>query len=307
MSISVNLFVSNLVKEWISYLTHQKRYSAHTTKAYMTDLFYFLSFINSHYEEQITQKLLEVISIQDFRAWLASRKKEDLKSASNARALSVIRNFYRYVKVHHGLENQAIFSIQITNKEKPLPKALSKELALEATNKIEIISDDWTGKRDLAILSLMYGAGLRISEVLSLKKSDLAQFENSQVLIKGKGGKERVVPILDFVKIAVHDYINDCPYNLENHLFLGAKGKKLNPDVFRHKIQKLRGFLNLPEHASPHAFRHSFATHLLASGGDIRTIQELLGHQSVSTTQRYTKVDAENLIASYKKFHPKSA
>ncbi len=307
MSISVNLFVSNLIKEWITYLSHQKRYSAHTTKAYLTDLFYFLSFISSHYGEQVTQKLLENISIQDFRSWLALRKKENLKSTSNARALSVTRNFYKYLKVHHGIENQAIFSIQIVNKEKPLPKALSKELALESTSKIEVLSEDWTGKRDVAILSLMYGAGLRISEVLSLKRSDLSQFENSQLLVKGKGGKERIVPVLDFVKKSIADYITDCPYNLENHLFLGAKGKKLNPDVFRHKIQKLRGFLNLPEHASPHAFRHSFATHLLANGGDIRTIQELLGHQSISTTQRYTKVDAENLIAAYKKFHPKSA
>ncbi len=306
MTIKVDQSVNNLIKEWINYLTHQKRYSAHTTKAYLTDLFYFFSFLNSYTEEQVTLKSIEQISIQDFRAWLASRKNNDLKSTSNSRALSVVRNFFKYIKIIHNIENQAIFNIQIINSHKPLPKALSKESAIEATNNIELMSEDWTGKRDLAILSLMYGAGLRISEVLSLKRTDLNQLENSQILVKGKGGKERIVPILDFIKDTIQTYISNCPYNLENYLFLGTRGKKLNPDVFRHKIQKLRGFLNLPEHASPHAFRHSFATHLLANGGDIRTIQELLGHQSISTTQRYTKVDAENLINAYKKFHPKS-
>jgi integrase/recombinase XerC len=307
MAVKIDQEVQGLIKSWMGYISQQKRYSAHTSKAYLTDLFYFFTFINTHTGEMVTKQLIQNLSTQDFRAWLASRKSRELMGASNARALSVIRSFYRYLKKNHDIENQSIFNIQIANLNKPLPKALSKEAALEATNNIEIMAANWTGKRDLAILSLMYGAGLRISEVLSLKKTDLAQFANSQILIKGKGGKERVVPILDFIVKAIDDYMADCPYELTNILFLGARGKRLNPDVFRHKLQKLRKFLNLPEHASPHAFRHSFATHLLANGGDIRTIQELLGHQSISTTQRYTKVDAENLISAYKKFHPKSA
>lgn len=308
MTIRVDQDVQMLIKAWMDYISQQKRYSQHTSKAYVTDLFYFFTFINMHTGEMVTKQLIANIAIQDFRAWLASRKNRDLKGASNARALSVIRSFYKYLKKNHDIENQAIFNIQIVNVNRSLPKALSKEAAMEATSNIEIMADDWTGKRDLAILSLMYGAGLRISEVLSLKKSDLPQFANSQILIKGKGGNERIVPILYCIVDAIEEYIKNCPFNLDGEsLFLGAKGKKLNPDVFRHKLQKLRKFLNLPEYASPHAFRHSFATHLLANGGDIRTIQELLGHQSISTTQRYTKVDAENLIAAYKKFHPKSA
>ncbi len=306
MNIKIDKEVQGIIKTWMEYLSQQKRYSEHTSKAYITDLFYFINFINSHNENIVTTKVLQGFSTQDFRSWLASRKRRDLLGSSNARALSVVRSFYRYLKKSHDIENQAIFNMQISNANKPLPKALSKDAALEATNNIEIMSDDWTGKRDQAILSLMYGAGLRISEVLSIKKSDLNQFANSQLLIKGKGGKERVVPIMQFIINSINSYITDCPYDLSDKIFVGSKGKNLNPDVFRHRLQKLRKFLNLPDYASPHAFRHSFATHLLAGGGDIRTIQELLGHQSISTTQRYTKIDAENLISAYKKFHPKS-
>ncbi len=306
MNIKIDKKVQEIIKAWMEYLTQHKRYSEHTAKAYITDLFYFLNFANAHKGEMVTVDLLECFSTQDFRGWLALRKRNKLQGASNARALSVIRSFYRYLKKNYNIENQSVFNMQISNNNRPLPKALSKEVALEAANNIEIMSDDWTGKRDLAILALMYGAGLRISEVLSIKRSDLDQFANSQLLIKGKGGKERIVPIVDYIIQAVKVYIEECPYDLTDKIFLGSRGKELNPDVFRHKLQKLRKFLNLPEYASPHAFRHSFATHLLAGGGDIRTIQELLGHQSISTTQRYTKIDAENLISAYKKFHPKS-
>ncbi|MBA8666567.1 tyrosine recombinase XerC [Holosporaceae bacterium 'Namur'] len=309
MSVLISTELKSIVKDWISYLSNIKKYSKHTCNAYVTDLFYFISFISScNGGEQVDLKLISALEVQDFRAWLAGRKNKDLKATSNARALSTLRTFYKYLSNQKIIENKNIFNIKINKVNKPLPKALLPKSAVEATKIIEILAKkDWVGARDTAILLLLYGAGLRISEVLSLKLCNIPKNSNEMLLIKGKGNKERFIPLLPKILDATNHYIKHCPYDIsENEVFRGANGGVLNPDVFRQTIRSLKNTLGLPHYTSPHAFRHSFATHLLGSGGDLRTIQELLGHQSLSTTQRYTKVDAENMINSYKRFHPRS-
>ncbi len=309
MNVSISADLKILVKDWVTYLSELRKYSKNTCNAYVTDLFYFMSFISNHHGGiQVDLKLLSGLEVQDFRAWLANRKKQDLKATSNARALSTLRAFYKYLNSQKITENKNIFNIKINKVNKALPKALLPKSAIEATKIIEILSKkDWIGARDTAIILLLYGSGLRIGEVLSLKLSDIPKSCDGMLIVKGKGNKERLVPILPEVLDAINSYINQCPYDTSEHgLFKGANGKLLNPDVFREAIRKLKNTLGLPHYTTPHAFRHSFATHLLGNGGDLRTIQELLGHQSLSTTQRYTKVDAENMMAAYRTFHPRS-
>lgn len=243
--------------------------------------------------------------IQDFRAWLSDRKNTDHKTTSNARALSVLKNFYKFLLKEHSIKNEDILNIRISKVPKPIPKALSTEQTLESINAMNSLTDCWTGFRDMALLTLLYGCGLRIHEALQLTKADIPMSENFPLKITGKGEKARLVPLMQYVINILRKYIDITPHDLSTgKLFRGKGGKPLNPDVFRKRIRDMRKLMNLPEHTTPHAFRHSFATHLLGKGGDIRTIQELLGHESISTTQRYTKVDAENLLLSYKLFHP---
>jgi len=294
------------IEEWLVYLQYNMIYSEHTLDAYVTDLFYFLSFIYGHYQKSVSIAMISDLSIQDFRAWLASRKKNNLKTSSNSRALSVIRSFYKYLKIKKNIDNKNIFAIKILKNTQNLPRGIPLDSAIEATKMIETISKHrWVGLRDKAVLMLLYGCGLRISEALSVNKQDFKD-DSSYIIIQGKGQKERSVPILPKVKNAIMEYIDSCPYELMDHIFVGIGGKKLNPDVFRANLRELKKSIGLPEYASPHAFRHSFATHLLNEDGDLRTIQVLLGHKKLSTTQRYTKVDLKNLISMYSNFHPKS-
>ncbi len=294
--------------EWQKHLKFERHYSEHTLSSYVTDLFYFIHFLNEHHNQTATLSLLANVSIRDIRSWLAKRAMAKLKSTSNSRAVSVIRNFYRFLSNQYHIENQAAFNIKILNKNKPLPKALPPDNAIIATKMIDHVSQDyWIGKRDVAIMMLLYGCGLRISEALSITTHDITSIQDNQILIKGKGKKERYVPILPQVHDAITQYITLCPYDLQQgQIFKGKSGKDLNPNVFRVNVRKLKQILNLPSHTSPHAMRHSFATHLLGNGGDLRTIQELLGHESLSTTQRYTKLDSASIIDQYRQFHPRS-
>jgi integrase/recombinase XerC len=306
MTVKIDKELSKVIVEWSQYLKLQRRYSSHTLKAYVTDLYYFLNFMHEHTQEDINLELLKKLEIRDFRSWLASRKNNDLKSTSNQRALSVIRSFYKFLKTNNFFANNNIFAIKISKINKPLPKALNQEDMIKAINNVEITSDDWQGIRDMAIVMLIYATGLRISEALSISLQNLPANDSDNLIIKGKGNKERLVPVLKKVIETIQTYIKCCPYDLSTGpIFKGKNGKKLNPDVFRKKIRDLRKLIALPEYTTPHAFRHSFATHLLSNGGDIRVIQELLGHQTISTTQRYTKVEAKTLMSDYKKFHPK--
>lgn len=297
--------MQDCITDWLCYIQKNLLYSPHTVNAYTSDLFYFLKFICEHSRNTISVSLLQSLTLQDFRAWLSFRKQHNLKTTSNARSLAVVRSFYKYLRIHHDIDNQSIFAIKITKIPKSLPKALPPQTAIEATKVITTIAKHrWVGLRDTAILLLLYGCGLRIGEALSICKEDLI---NNQITVRGKGKKERLIPLLPQVSVAINDYIANCPYNLDNSvLFLGAGGRRLNPDVFRANIRILKKTMGLPAYTSPHAFRHSFATHLLSQGGDLRTIQELLGHENLSTTQKYTKIDVDNLMLAYSAFHPRN-
>ena len=315
-NIKITKQLQDYLLEWINYLENHLQYSQHTTKAYLTDTFYFFVFLNKHFGEQVSLELLRNITIRDIRSWLAVRKNNDIQTISNSRALSVLRSFFKFLKEEHSIKNEAVFNIKISKIPKPLPRALVPNQAISATEVIKDISlKSWIGLRDKAILLLMYGCGLRISEVLSLTQSATGintegkaiSINSDTIAIKGKGNKERMVPLLPQIKEAIISYVEACPYTLEDLLFFGANGKPLNPNVFRANVRNLRKSMGFPDYTSPHAFRHSFATHLLNNGGDLSTIQDLLGHKNISSTERYAKVNVESLIENYSKSHPRSS
>ena len=305
-NITIAAELMDVVKDWIFYLSNKKRYSKHTIRAYITDLFYFLSFVESINNKSINLEIIENLNIKDFRRWIGTRVAKQNKTTSNSRSLSVIRNFYKYCNENYNISNDAIFNIKLSKIIKPLPKAISPEAALLATNTITALAKKkWIGIRDKAILMLMYGCGLRISEALQIKKSHLPKSENEFLNVIGKGNKNRQLPVMREIIAVIEEYLRACPHDTsKGSIFLGISGKPLNPDVFRRTVKQLKDTLDLPAYTTPHSFRHSFATHLLSNGGDLRVIQDLLGHESISTTQHYTKVDPENLIASYKVSHP---
>lgn len=294
---------------WHAWLTGTRRVSPHTITGYFQDISQFLGFMGRYLGETISLAQLAELDTRQLRAWLAARKQEQLSDSSNARAMSSLRNLYRFLQQNHGIENAAVFNLRTPRLQKPLPKALTQADSLKAVDSLrELHPEPWIAKRDWALLTLIYGCGLRMSEALSLTRQDIETAGNG-LLIRGKGRKERIVPLLPEVQEAVMDYIRACPYHSgSGHapVFLGARGRELSATVFQRQIQRLRAYLGLPDSVTPHAFRHSFATHLLAGGGDLRAIQELLGHENLSTTQRYTHVDTARLMAAYNSAHPKA-
>jgi len=298
--------IKKIVTSWLSRLADEKRYSSHTISSYKRDMGYFLDFLREYEGGEITSEMLHGLSLRELRAWLANRSKKGYNFSSTARAISVIRSFFRHAERFHNLSNSAVFHLRTPRQEKRLPRAISAEDAINAVENIgKDAKDKWMAKRDVALLTLIYGAGLRIAEALSLNVKD-APFGDAMV-IKGKGNKERMVPVLPIVTSAVREYLAECPHHMgpDSPLFVGSRGARLNPRLFQLTIEKVRKYLGLPETVTPHSFRHSFATHLLSGGADLRSIQELLGHASLSTTQRYTKIDTERLLESYAKAHPK--
>ncbi len=292
---------------WRDWLTHERRCSRHTLDAYERDLGVFLSFLNNHLGFPAGLSDLGKLKTTDFRSFLARRSSDGLSRSSMARGLSTVRNFFRFLERRGLAHNAAIGGVRTPKIPKSVPKALSEEDALEAVTAIdELALEPWIGKRDVALMTLLYGCGLRISEALELNRHEAPKGE--AMIITGKGNKQRVVPLLGVVVEAVDTYIEACPYTLsaDGPLFVGARGKRLNAGVFQKQVRNLRHYLGLPETATPHALRHSFATHLLSGGGDLRTIQELLGHASLSTTQRYTDVDSGHLNAVYRQAHPRA-
>lgn len=299
--------LSEIMACWRRYLETERRVSEHTLVAYQQDMESLLHFFAGHFGEIVTLSTLADAKIADFRAWLAKRHQQGLSASSNARALSTIRNFYRYVMRHYGVEHQALFTLSSPKGQKPLPKALQQEEALVTVEQIKDVSqEDWIGKRDTAVLLLLYGCGMRISEALQLKRGEI-EGKNS-VIVLGKRQKQRELPLLSVIQVAIKDYLTVCPYVIaaEDPLFLGAQGRTLRSQVFRKQLRLLRSYLGLPAHTTPHAFRHSFATHLLSEGVDLRNIQELLGHASLSTTQTYTKIEQNHLLNAYRQAHPRS-
>jgi len=298
--------LTKTIAAWEGWLASVKRASGHTVTAYRIDLHHFCRFLSGHLGERVALSHLEALELKDIRAWLASRS-GDFEAASTARALSTVKSFFRYLEKQGKLKNAAIFHIRGPKIKKSLPKALAEHQAGEALAAIgSQHEEEWVNKRDLALLVLIYGCGLRIGEALSLRYGDIPA--GDMLVVTGKGDKQRNVPVLPVVKEAIAEYVAFCPYPLtpETPLFLGQRGKALDPAIFQLQIRKLRRALSLPESATPHAFRHSFATHLLSAGGDLRSIQELLGHASLSTTQRYTHVDKERLLDAYKNAHPRA-
>jgi integrase/recombinase XerC len=300
--------LQTVIAQWQAWLVGERRASPHTVAAYGRDLAAFLDFLVDHLGGTPGLVELAVLSPADFRAWLAARAADDIKRSSAARGLSVLRGFFRFLDRRGMVKNAALAAIATPKLPKPVPKALSVDDAAATLDTVaEFASAPWLALRDVAILTLLYGSGLRIGEALGLTRRT-APLAPGTMTITGKGNKQRLVPVLPAVAEAVRAYVEACPYRLglDEPLFVGARGGPLNPRIVQGQMAKLRVALALPDGATPHALRHSFATHLLAGGGDLRAVQELLGHASLSTTQRYTAVDAGRLAAVYDAAHPRA-
>jgi integrase/recombinase XerC len=295
---------------WLSWLSHERRVADLTRAAYMRDIGQFLSFLTRHQGELPRLASLSALSRGDFRAWMAARQAEGIEARSLARSLSALKNLFRFLGRRGLAANGAIATLRAPKLLRAVPKPLTVGEAMETVDAVASLQDvDWIGKRDAAILMLLYGAGLRIGEALSLNRRDVPMTGEARTLaVTGKGRKTRIVPLLPEVLTAVRDYLAACPWGGtgSDPLFMGAKGGRLSPRLIQKAMQSLRLALGLPETATPHALRHSFATHLLGAGGDLRAIQELLGHASLSTTQRYTDVDAQHLLQVYQSAHPRA-
>ncbi len=294
-----------LLEGWLTYLQTEKRVSKHTYDAYRRDITVFFTFLADHLGQAPTAKNLSNLRPVDFRSFFARRRRDGLTPASVARTLSAIRAFYKYLRRNEILQNDAINAISSPKLPKRLPRPLDEQAAKKSlTDVADFAKQDWVGDRDIAVLTLLYGCGLRISEALNLNRQDLPDGDMLRVL--GKRNKERLVPLLPVVRAAIDTYLESCPQSLpqDGPLFIGIQGKRLNARMIQLAMQKLRELLGLPPSATPHALRHSFATHLLTAGGDLRTIQELLGHASLTTTQHYTDVDTAYLMDVYNNAHP---
>jgi integrase/recombinase XerC len=301
--------VAALAAAWLDWLVHEKRQAGATVKAYRTDLDGFLAFCAGHLGEPPGPETLTGLRAADFRAWLAERHRQGLARTSTARALAALRSFYRYLDREHGRHNPALKALRTPRLPRRLPRPLSADQASQLLDAAPAARLDWIARRDAAVLLLLYGTGLRIGEALALERAAVGRepARLRQLLITGKGGRQRLVPVLPVIAAAIGDYLAACPYREPGGpLFLGARGKRLQAPIVRLLMQNLRRRLGLPESATPHALRHSFATHLLAGGADLRTIQDLLGHASLSTTQGYTGVDGARLMRLYHQAHPRA-
>ena len=298
------------VAAWLKYLRAERRAAPHTLNAYARDLTRFLAFFTRHLGSPPDRAALAALKLADFRSYLAHRHGLGLSARSTARALSAIRSFFRFLERSDVLANPAIALIRAPKIPHSLPRPLSERDAatlLDQAGLPETIkSPQWVADRDAALLTLLYGCGLRIAEALALDRAQAPT--GASMVIRGKGGKERLVPILPIVRAATAHYLETCPYRpgAQGPLFVGMRGRRLGARIVQKRVARLRIQLGLPDSATPHALRHSFATHLLSAGGDLRTIQELLGHASLSTTQHYTEVDTARLAAVYDAAHPRA-
>lgn len=299
--------VAAALAAWREWLVAERRASAHTLDAYERDLRFFFAFLARHLGGPPSLADLCKLSLGDFRAYLAHRAGEGLAASSRSRGLAAVRGFFRFLDRHGLAANTAVRLVRTPKVSRPLPRPLDVDAAFAAIDTAGTLSDEpWLARRDQALLLLLYGCGLRIGEALALNRRHVPRGDT--LVVTGKGRKQRLVPVLPVVREAIEAYLAACPYAGAGDapLFVGARGGRLDPAVAQRQVRRLRGVLGLPETATPHALRHSFATHLLADGGDLRTIQELLGHASLSTTQRYTEVDASRLAAVHRRTHPRA-
>ena len=295
-----------LAARWATYLRHDRRRSPHTVRAYVATGHRFVDFLGKHLGDLIDERMLLSLGASDLRAFLAERRGQGLGPSSAARELSAVRAFLTFAAEQQG-ELPQIPRTRAPRRPRTLPRPASPEDAIGlAEDAGSAGSADWIGARDLAILLLLYGAGLRVAEALSLSARALPI--GSTIRVTGKRSKTRVVPVIPAIVAAIADYVRQCPFDVsgDSPLFVGARGGPLNPDLVRRSVRAARHRLGLPDTLTPHALRHSFATHLLARGADLRTLQELLGHASLSSTQIYTAVDAARLLDVYRHAHPRA-
>jgi integrase/recombinase XerC len=292
--------------EWQRWLKVEKNVSRHTLRAYTGDLSIFVQFLANHKSRAVSITDVSDAGLTDFRSWMSRQAMDGRANASRARTLSGLKNFLQWMDKQGIAHNAAIKTVRAPKLPRKLPRPLHENQAFEVLN--DQGGGDWVASRDRALFTLLYGCGLRIDEALSLDVGDMPR--DGFLRVTGKGRKERQVPLLPVVKSRINDYLKQRPYALEKQspLFVGEKrGERLNQGVAQKAMRDLRRKLGLPETATPHALRHSFATHLLQNGANLREIQELLGHASLSTTQRYTDINAEEMLAIYKKAHPRAA
>lgn len=298
--------MADALARWLEVEAATRDRSDHTITAYRGDLLAFLAFLGGHHGQPATPKSLAGLRQTDMRAFAAAERARGLGARSLARRQSAVRSFLRWMSDREGYDLSAALSTRSPKYTRSLPRPLTPDQARETLDMIAVQHDTpWVAARDLAVTTLLWGCGLRISEALNLNGADWP-FRDS-LLITGKGGRQRHVPVLPVARQAVADYLRQCPWPLvpDGPLFRGVRGGRLLTSVMDATMQKARAALGLPPTATPHALRHSFATHLLAAGGDLRTIQELLGHASLSTTQVYTGVDDAHLMAVYQAAHPR--
>jgi integrase/recombinase XerC len=300
-----------VVESWRLWLRTERRLAERTQIAYRQDMASFLAFLSGHQGDDVALADLASLRLADLRSWLAWRHGQGFARASTARAVAAVRGFFRFADRRHGVHNPALQAMRTPRLPHRLPRPLPAE---DARDLLLVARADarrpWLGYRDTALLTLLYGGGLRIGEALALERRDVGVDPRSLrgLRVRGKGGKERLVPILPIVAEALAAYLAACPIPPlpDEPLFKGARGGRLQPAVVQKQVRQLRATLGLPETATPHALRHSFATHLLGAGADLRAIQELLGHASLSTTQGYTEVDAGRLMTLYARAHPRA-
>jgi len=297
--------LQKIYQDWLSNLRNIKGLSDNTLEAYKIDIIKFIYFLRNYLGNDPSLNDLRKLTNNIFRGYLAEQKNLGISNISIARQISSLKSFFNYLIKIKKIDNSPILNLKGPKQKKSLPRPIIADLAIEVIKEAKNIDDEkWIGQRNQTILILLYGCGLRISEALNLNYSDITS--NDYLVIKGKGNKERIVPIMDYIRDSIVNYIKVCPFEFSNNdpLFIGKRRKRLSPRIIQYALEKIRVSLSLPETATPHALRHSFATHLLENGGDLRTIQELLGHSSLSTTQKYTKVENSQLLNVYTKTHP---
>ena len=299
--------VRQAIQKWQEYLVSERRLSLLTAESYLEDLKESFTFLLDAVGKEVDLKDLESLTITDFRSFLAWRADQKISKSSIARGVSALKNFFRFLMREKLVENKAIMAVRSARPNKILPHPLSADQAQKFLKLARTMQKEhWQGERDVALFTLMYGAGLRIAEALSLKVKDIP-LNCDAMTITGKGNKQRLIPLLPAVRQAIKKYldVHPCP-TPDAPLFVGARGDRINPGVVQRTVRQIRYAMNLPDTVTPHALRHSFATHLLQGGGDLRSVQELLGHASLSATQRYTEITTEDLDRVYNKAHPRS-
>ena len=300
--------LDQVVVAWLEHLTTERGHSENTYRSYARDAEQFQLHIARYFGQSPLLKDLDEINTRTFRSFMAARRDQGASSRSLARTLSALRSFFRWLEAEELLRNRAILQVTMPKVPRSLPRPLTEIKAKDIVEARTETDLDWVAARDNAVLLLLYGAGLRISEALSILVSERPKPNRNTIRIIGKGNKERLVPVLPITIDAIEAYVELCPYPLEpeDPLFVGVKGGPLSPRIIQLAVAKLRETLGLPHNATPHTLRHSFATHLLSAGADLRQIQELLGHASLSTTQSYTEVERDRLLAVYDAAHPRA-